>query len=83
MHDHNDNNNINNNNHYVNGNNNNQNGGNVTPVNNDWSTSFDGIGLQPFPDRINQILMAPVADHDIEVKPGKLLLLFTLFDYTL
>jgi hypothetical protein len=36
----------------------------------DWFTSFEGIGAQKFSERAIDILMAPVADADIEVKPG-------------
>lgn len=44
----------------------------------DWSTSFEGIGARPFSDRAIDILLAPVADQDIEVKPGMYMLILCL-----
>jgi len=41
----------------------------------DWSTSFSGIGATAFPKDAKDILMAPIPDDDIEVKPDGMLYL--------
>ncbi|KAJ2584341.1 hypothetical protein GGH95_000453 [Coemansia sp. RSA 1836] len=40
-----------------------------------WSTSFQGMATQPFEPRISEMLMAPVTESDIEIKPDGLLYL--------
>lgn len=40
-----------------------------------WSDSFHGLGAQPFSKEIAEILLAPVAEEDIEIKPDGLLYL--------
>ncbi|KAJ2343589.1 hypothetical protein GGH92_004852 [Coemansia sp. RSA 2673] len=40
-----------------------------------WSTSFQGMATQPFESRISELLMAPVTESDIEIKPDGLLYL--------
>ncbi|KAJ2012287.1 hypothetical protein IWW57_006361, partial [Coemansia sp. S610] len=40
-----------------------------------WSTSFQGMATQPFESRISEMLMAPVTESDIEIKPDGLLYL--------
>lgn len=41
----------------------------------DWSDSFHGLGQAAFPKEVNDILLAPLADEDIEIKPDGLLYL--------
>lgn len=41
----------------------------------DWSDSFHGLGLQPFSKETSDILLAPIANEDIEIKPDGLLYL--------
>lgn len=41
----------------------------------DWSGSFHGLGSSPFAREIADILLAPIADEDIEIKPDGLLYL--------
>ncbi|KAJ2900912.1 hypothetical protein GGI21_002481 [Coemansia aciculifera] len=40
-----------------------------------WSTSFQGMATQPFDPRISEMLMAPVPESEIEIKPDGLLYL--------
>lgn len=40
-----------------------------------WSDSFHGLGSAPFPREINEILLAPLNNEDIEIKPDGLLYL--------
>ncbi|KAJ1729307.1 hypothetical protein H4S06_003372 [Coemansia sp. BCRC 34490] len=40
-----------------------------------WSTSFQGMAVAPFEQRIIDVLMAPVAENEIEIKPDGLLYL--------
>ncbi|KAJ2556703.1 hypothetical protein EV175_001823 [Coemansia sp. RSA 1933] len=40
-----------------------------------WSTSFQGMAVAPFEQRIIDVLMAPVADGEVEIKPDGLLYL--------
>ncbi|KAI3638385.1 hypothetical protein MIR68_003996 [Amoeboaphelidium protococcarum] len=47
----------------------------TSPADRDWSLSFHGIGSQPFSKEAASILMAPLDDADIEVKPDGLLYL--------
>ncbi|KAJ2654898.1 hypothetical protein IWW48_005844 [Coemansia sp. RSA 1200] len=42
---------------------------------NQWSTSFQGMAVAPFEQRIIDVLMAPVAENEIEIKPDGLLYL--------
>ncbi|KAJ1678635.1 hypothetical protein EV182_003649, partial [Spiromyces aspiralis] len=42
---------------------------------NDWMTSFHGVGGQAFSQRIIDILLAPVNEADIEIKPDGLIYL--------
>lgn len=44
-------------------------------LNEDWSTSFGGLGSRPFEPRIIEILMAPVEPLDVEITPDGLLYL--------
>lgn len=37
----------------------------------DWMTSFEGIGCESVSDQAKKILMAPVNEDDIEIKPGE------------
>lgn len=41
----------------------------------DWSDSFHGLGAAPFPAQINEILLAPLDNTDIEITPDGLLYL--------
>lgn len=41
----------------------------------DWSDSFHGLGHSAFPKEVNEILLAPIAIEDIEIKPDGLLYL--------
>lgn len=41
----------------------------------DWSGSFHGLGLQPFSKEASNVLLAPLANEDIEIKPDGLLYL--------
>lgn len=41
----------------------------------DWTQSFEGLGLQPFPERIAEILTAPIDENDIEIKPDGMIYL--------
>ncbi|KAJ2842520.1 hypothetical protein J3B02_005552, partial [Coemansia erecta] len=41
----------------------------------EWSTSFAGMATQPFDSRISEILMAPIQENEIEIKPDGLLYL--------
>lgn len=41
----------------------------------DWSGSFHGLGSQPFAKEVADILLAPLASEDIEIKPDGLLYL--------
>lgn len=41
----------------------------------DWSDSFHGLGSSPFSKEIADILLAPIVDTDIEIKPDGLLYL--------
>lgn len=43
------------------------------PIN--WSDSFHGLGTAPFPKEVSDILMAPINNDDIEIKPDGLLYL--------
>jgi len=38
----------------------------------DWSTSYHGLSTQAFSKDIAEILLAPVDEMDIEMKPGRL-----------
>ncbi|KAJ2322968.1 hypothetical protein GGH92_011015, partial [Coemansia sp. RSA 2673] len=40
-----------------------------------WSTSFQGMATEPFEPRISEMLMAPVTESDVEIKPDGLLYL--------
>lgn len=40
-----------------------------------WSDSFHGLGQAPFPKEVSDVLLAPLADEDIEIKPDGLLYL--------
>lgn len=44
-----------------------------TPIN--WSDSFHGLGTAPFPKEVSDILLAPIENDDIEIKPDGLLYL--------
>lgn len=37
----------------------------------DWSRSYHGLGSQPFPKEVNEVLLAPVDPLDVEIKPGQ------------
>lgn len=41
----------------------------------DWSDSFHGLGQQAFPKEASEILLAPLQNEDIEIKPDGLLYL--------
>lgn len=41
----------------------------------DWSTSFQGLGAAPFPDRVVDILLQPTNPADVEVTPDGLVYL--------
>ena len=36
----------------------------------DWSRSYAGLSMEPFPKEVSEILMAPVDPMDVEMKPG-------------
>lgn len=40
----------------------------------DWSRSYHGLSVQPFDEKVSDILLAPVDPMDIEMKPGAFLL---------
>ncbi|KAJ1782900.1 hypothetical protein LPJ62_005269 [Coemansia sp. RSA 2167] len=40
-----------------------------------WSTSFQGMATEPFESRISDVLMAPITESEIEIKPDGLLYL--------
>ncbi|KAJ2676701.1 hypothetical protein GGI25_003453 [Coemansia spiralis] len=40
-----------------------------------WSTTFQGVAIAPFEQRISDILMAPISESEIEIKPDGLLYL--------
>ncbi|KAJ1930793.1 hypothetical protein FBU59_006938 [Linderina macrospora] len=40
-----------------------------------WSTSFNGVAAEPFDARITDLLMSPIAETDIEIKPDGLIYL--------
>lgn len=44
-------------------------------LNEDWSTSFGGLGSKPFSQQAGDILMAPVEPNDVEITPDGLLYL--------
>lgn len=46
---------------------------NGAPIN--WADSFHGIGTAPFPKDVADVLLAPIANEDIEIKPDGLLYL--------
>jgi hypothetical protein len=46
---------------------------NGAPIN--WADSFHGIGTAPFPKDVSDVLLAPIANEDIEIKPDGLLYL--------
>lgn len=37
----------------------------------DWSRSYHGLGAEPFPKEVSDLLLAPVDPEDVEMKPGK------------
>ncbi|KAJ2698536.1 hypothetical protein FB645_005610 [Coemansia sp. IMI 203386] len=41
----------------------------------EWSTSFAGMATQPFESRVSEVLMAPIQESEIEIKPDGLLYL--------
>lgn len=41
----------------------------------DWSNSFQGLGLQPFPEKSAEVLTSPINEGDIEIKPEGLIYL--------
>lgn len=41
----------------------------------DWSTSFSGLGSQPFDARIAELLTAPIDAQDVEIKPDGIIFL--------
>lgn len=41
------------------------------PSEQDWSASFHGLGSEPFPKEISDILLAPIDPDSIEIKPGQ------------
>ncbi|ODQ79368.1 hypothetical protein BABINDRAFT_161775 [Babjeviella inositovora NRRL Y-12698] len=40
-----------------------------------WATSFHGIGTEAFPDKVADVLLAPVVPSDIEIKPDGIIYL--------
>ncbi|KAJ2162379.1 hypothetical protein GGF46_000743 [Coemansia sp. RSA 552] len=40
-----------------------------------WSTSYQGMATEPFDARISEVLMAPVVESEVEIKPDGLLYL--------
>lgn len=38
----------------------------------DWSKSYNGLSMQPFPKEIADVLLAPIDPLDVEMKPGML-----------
>lgn len=36
----------------------------------DWSRSYHGLSVQPFEERVAEVLLAPVDPLDVEMKPG-------------
>lgn len=46
----------------------------------DWSRSYHGLSVQPFEDKVSEVLLAPVDPMDIEMKPGVFLpIYYSLF----
>ena len=39
----------------------------------DWSRSYHGLSVEPFPKEVADVLQAPIDTMDIEIKPGVLL----------
>lgn len=39
----------------------------------DWSRSYHGLSVQPFEEKVADVLLAPVDPLDVEMKPGALL----------
>lgn len=37
----------------------------------DWSRSYHGLSVEPFPKEAAEVLMAPIDELNIEIKPGK------------
>lgn len=43
----------------------------VLAADQDWSASFHGLGAEPFPKEIADVLLAPLDPESIEIKPGE------------
>jgi len=43
---------------------------NVQSSYNDWTKSFHGLSSEAFPPEATEVLLSPLADGDIEIKPG-------------
>ncbi|KAF9057838.1 mitochondrial genome maintenance MGM101-domain-containing protein [Panaeolus papilionaceus] len=41
----------------------------------DWSRSYSGLAVEPFPKEISDVLLAPIQQDDVEVKPDGLIYL--------
>jgi len=41
----------------------------------DWSSSFHGLSVEPFAKEVADILMAPIAPADVEIKPDGIIYL--------
>ncbi|KAI9592279.1 mitochondrial genome maintenance MGM101, partial [Syncephalis fuscata] len=41
----------------------------------DWARSFHGLSVEPFPKEVADVLLAPIAPEDVEIKPDGLLYL--------
>jgi hypothetical protein len=36
----------------------------------DWSKSYHGLSVAPFPKEISDVLLQPIEPEDVEIKPG-------------
>lgn len=57
------------------------NGGSLEPlgfsgseVPTDWSRSYHGLSMQPFDDKVADVLLAPIDPKDVEMKPGAMII---------
>lgn len=45
----------------------------------DWSKSYHGLSVEPFPKEAAEVLLAPIDQLNIEIKPGKLSIFLVSF----
>lgn len=44
----------------------------------DWSKSYHGLSQQPFPKEVADVLLAPIDENDVEIKPGVLIFYYSI-----